>query len=135
MINPKNTLELIHNTDVIFTSDKKRLRPLMDAIILISEKYPNYDNFKLNDKIIGLAAAKLIIYSGKINEIYTDVASESAINILSENNIRIVAKTTVTQIFNNDKTGQCPMEIKSKDLSPREFYNELKRLMNIDYNN
>ncbi|MGV8087298.1 MAG: DUF1893 domain-containing protein [Candidatus Woesearchaeota archaeon] len=132
MINPKNTLELLYNDEIIFSSDKTKLRPLMDAIILISEKYPNYTGFRLNDKVIGIAAAKLIIYSGKIVEIKTDVASESAINILSENNIKIVAEKIVTQIFNNDKTGQCPMELKSIDLSPKEFYEELKRLMNIN---
>lgn len=131
MINPQHTLELIYDNVVIYSSNKSRLRPLMEAILVIEEKYSSYKELKLNDKTIGLAAAKLIIYNGKIHEIHTEIASKNAVELLSKHNISIYAKKIVDKILNEDKSAQCPMEIKSENLTPEEFYNEFKKILNL----
>jgi len=130
MINSKNTLELLSEGKIIYSSDKSGLRPLIEMISIIKEKYSSYDNLELNDKVTGLAAAKLIIHLGKIIKIHTNIASSSAMELLLKHNIQVYAAIIVKQILNKDKTAQCPMELKSEKLNPEEFYTELKKIMN-----
>ena len=131
MIDSEHTLELVINNKLIHSSNKSGLRPLMETINIIKEKYSTNKDIILNDKITGLAAAKLIIYCGQIAQINSELASKKAIELLLKSNTHIKAKTVVDKILNKDKTAQCPMELKSETLTPEEFYLELKRIINI----
>jgi len=131
MIDSEHTLELVINNKLIHSSNKSGLRPLMETINIIKEKYSTNKDIILNDKITGLAAAKLIIYCGQIAQINSELASKKAIELLLKSNTHIKAKTVVDKILNKDKTAQCHMELKSETLTPEEFYLELKRIINI----
>jgi hypothetical protein len=65
----------------------------------------------LYDKVIGLAAAKLVVYSGIISEIQTLLISQPAKKFLEENGIKIEAEKTVANILTQDRRSICPGEI------------------------
>lgn len=122
----KYSLILEKDSKVLFTSDKPRLRPLVECILENKER----KNCKLYDRVIGLAAARLIVYSGIISSIETPVASIAGIEHLKKNGISISAEKTVEMILNDTKTGQCPMEMRAKDAaSDAEYFLSLKKMM------
>jgi hypothetical protein len=62
----KYSLALIQGNKIIYSSQSNGLKPLWDCL----ENYrQTKDSFILYDKVIGLAAAKLIVYSKIISEI------------------------------------------------------------------
>jgi len=64
----KYSLALVQGDIIIFSSQKRGLKPLWDCL----ENYrQTKESFILYDKVIGLAAAKLVVYSGIISEIRT----------------------------------------------------------------
>jgi hypothetical protein len=68
-------------------------------------------NFILFDKVIGLAAARLVVYSGIIAAIHTRLISQPAKQLLKENSIKIEADEIVANILRKDKSAVCPGEI------------------------
>jgi hypothetical protein len=128
------SIMLTYNREVLFTSIKPRLRPLLELVSnFIEGKFDEYasDKLLLTDKVIGLAAAKLIVHSKKIKHVETVIASKSAIHFLRENDVKIHAEKIVDTIMNPEGNSQCIMEIKSQNLSPEEFYTELKIMMKM----
>ena len=67
------------------------------------------------DKVTGSASAFILVQS-KVKELYTDVISERAAQILKEHGIPYVAPTTVEGIVNRQGNGSCPMETAVKDI-------------------
>ncbi len=64
----KYSLALIQGDKIIYSSQSNGLKPLWDCL----EKYRQAKGkFILFDKVMGLAAAKLIVYSKIISEIQT----------------------------------------------------------------
>ena len=61
------------------------------------------------DKIVGKGAAALMILGG-VAEIYAELISEHAINLLETTGIKFSYKERVPFIENNTKTGLCPIE-------------------------
>lgn len=112
--NTKKAAELLHKENYtftavsdneVFTSYEKGVKPLLkllDSGISLKE-------YSVADKVIGKAAAFLYILLG-VNEIYTDVISQPALNVLTKGNIKIEYLKLVQAIQNRDKTGFCPME-------------------------
>lgn len=75
------------------------------------------------DKVVGKAAATLMIL-GNIQQVYADIISQSALELLQNTDIQVDFGQLVPFIENRDKTGWCPLEsacfeIKStKDIFP-----------------
>ncbi len=65
----------------------------------------------LHDKVIGLAAAKLIFYSGIITGVITEVASKAAGDFLEEKGIILTTGKIVAHILTADRLAVCPGEI------------------------
>ena len=88
----------------------------------------NPSNFLLGssiaDKVVGKGAATLMIYGG-IKEVYADVISEPAHQLLSDHGLRVEYKTKVPYIINRTGDGQCPLETRCKES------NDLSALMDI----
>lgn len=118
-----NSLVVIKNGKIIFSSDKDRLRPI---IICINQNKLAMQNSIILDKVIGLAAAKLLVYA-KVKEIYSLVASRSAVSYLSENGISIKAEKVVDKILNNDKSDLCPMEKLAETMTEKELFEKLNK--------
>ena len=62
------------------------------------------------DKVMGKAAAALMALA-KVKEVYADVVSRPALDLLSKTNMKIRYGTVVPYIINRTATGWCPLEI------------------------
>ena len=105
------SLVLAKENKVVHTSLKKGLQPLID---LYHDQKQVLEGSHIADKVIGKAAA-LILIESNINELYAELISDNAIEILDKSNIRYEYKTRVKEIRNRDNTDMCPMEKLSLD--------------------
>lgn len=131
MINPdfsKYTLALFENGRLIHSSDEKGLRPLWESI----EKYKDKTGLILHDKVIGLAAARLIVCRKIIVRIITTVASIPAKSFLEDNGISISALNVAANIMTKDKSAICPGEVIALNTeSADEFLLKIKEMLNV----
>lgn len=63
----------------------------------------------LADKVVGKAAAALMVLAG-VKEVYADVISQSAHDLLEKNRVRLGYGKIVPHIINRMRTGLCPLE-------------------------
>ena len=132
----KKAIEILKSEDVSFVAivgedivkDKAiGIKPIFQRVKL------NKNFFKdviVADKIIGKAAAMLLINSG-VSQVYGETMSLSAIEILEKHNIYYEFGEKVDFIHNRDNTGLCPMEetVKNIDL-PCEAFEPLEKTIN-----
>lgn len=124
----KYSLLLIKDNKIIHSSEESGLRPLLNCITIIKKEHPTIRGCILHDRAIGLAAAKLVVYSRNISGVNARIASRPAIEFLEQNKIPIQAETVVDNILRKDKKGICPMELlASKIKSPKKFFEEIKK--------
>ena len=90
---------------VMFKSKEKSVQPLLDWM----NSGNNYMGYMVADKVVGRAAAFIDIAMG-VREVYAEVMSEGAKELLEKNHIEAYADTVVPQIMNNDKSDVCPLE-------------------------
>ena len=64
---------------------------------------------RVADKVIGKGAAALMAL-GKVQEVYADVISRSAKELLEREGIPVIYASEVPYIRNRAQTGQCPVE-------------------------
>lgn len=116
-------LFLMCEKKILFISNKSHLDPLKDCL----KEYKNYPkNCLLYDKIIGLAAARLIVYSGIISIVVTDVISEGARKLLYKNKIKVYTNSVVKNILNNNQSGPCPMELEASRIkNNKDFFEKM----------
>ena len=115
------TCVISDNKEIIFTSKKRGVTPLIDFINSLKIK----DNYYLADKVIGKAAALLCIKAG-IMYVTTIVISTPAKIIFQKNAITFEFETEVLAISNRENTGLCPMEHLSKGIAtPDEMYDKV----------
>lgn len=89
----------------IFKSREKGVKPLLD--FYESKEVPH--SFCAADKTVGRAAAFIYIALGA-DEVYADVMSEGAYELLLKNGTGAFYGTLTKQIINRAGTGMCPME-------------------------
>jgi hypothetical protein len=115
----QHTLELVSGGIVVSSSYDSGLRPLYNCVTKTKGKYPGAT---LHDKVVGLAAARLVVYSGTIKRVVTPLASQPAVDYLNSKRIEIVAQSIVPNILKKDQSGLCPMEEKALSTTDDEFY-------------
>ena len=124
----KYSLALLEKNELIYSSRGKGLSPLFDCL----QKYKGKSRLILHDKVIGLAAAKLIVYSGIIAEVVTTIASAPAKKYLENNSIVIHAHDVAVNIMTKDRKAVCPGEIIAIHTeSPDDFICKIKTMLNI----
>src|SRR5690606_20131291 len=122
------SLALLEDGMIIHSSRGSGLRPLWDAL----EKYSGKSGLILHDKVMGLAAARMIDRSGMIDEVYTAIVSSPARQFLNDCGIRLTAIQVVPNILTNDKSSVCPGEIIALNTSePDAFYRQIKAMLGI----
>ncbi len=120
------SLALLEGDHLIYSSKGSGLRPLWDAL----EKYSDKSGLILHDKVMGLAAARLIGRSGVIAEVYTIVVSLPAEQFLKDRGIRLSAFDVAANILTHDKSTICPGEIIALNTSePDAFYQKIKAML------
>ena len=106
----KYTLVICKDEDII-KSDITGIRPLMNLI----DTKKDYKDYSAADKIVGRAAA--FLYSLlHIKNLYGEVMSKGAIEILKNAGIYYEYKTLTDFIENRTKTGICPMDEAVKNI-------------------
>ncbi|MFH1316391.1 MAG: DUF1893 domain-containing protein [Candidatus Woesearchaeota archaeon] len=132
MINPnfgKNSLVLIKDDNVIFNSEKSGLRPLFECV---KEMKGKVSECVLYDRVVGLAAARLIVYSGMISKIVTPVCSKPAVKLLEKDGIELEAGEIVMNILRMDNSDICPMEKLALETEDnKEFWEKIYDRMTI----
>ena len=106
----KYTLVICKDEDII-KSDLTGIRPLMK---LIDDK-KECKGYSAADKIVGRAAAFLYTLLG-IKNVYGEIMSKGAIEILKKNGIYYEYKTLTDYIENRKKNGICPMDDAVKEI-------------------
>ncbi len=120
------SLALLEGEKLIYSACGGGLRPLWDAL----EKFQGKSGLILHDKVIGLAAARLIVQSGMIAEIFTRVASLPAKQFLENNGVALTAFDVAANILTQDKSAVCPGEVIALNTSdPDAFLQKIKAMM------
>jgi hypothetical protein len=123
------SLVLTKDEKIVFSSEQQGLRPLAEAVSQFKGKL---QGCTLHDKVVGLAAARLIIYSGMISEVITPLMSMQAKALLEETGMPLKAEAVVKNIMNKDRSDVCPMEKKAQEIQDnKEFAEELFKKLNI----
>lgn len=110
----KEIIELLHKGEyscVISNGEVRTFtqRGIADLYQLLNNDADFLNGASIADKVVGKAAAALMIL-GKIKELYTDIISLPALNLLNEAGINVGFGKVVPFIENRDKTDWCPME-------------------------
>lgn len=104
-------------------STKQGIAPILELMQL---KIHFLNNASVADKVIGKAAALLLIKAG-IKELYAGIISEHAVKVLEQNGITVQYDTIVPYIINRRGDGMCPMETTVLEInSPEEAYTALQ---------
>jgi hypothetical protein len=123
-----DTLRIYQDETLVFSSEKDRLLPLMEFIVL-QQKDSVQQPVTIFDKIMGNAATLLAV---KVNcrEVYSPLGSELAVRTLERYGIEYHLSEIVPYIQRPDGKGICPMEQLSINKEPEEFYREMKARIN-----
>lgn len=127
-ISSDDSLRIYRDGNLVFSSQKDRLLPLMEYIE--SDKSGG-GAAVLYDKVMGNGAALLAV---KINaaEVYSPLGSQIAIGTLEKYCIKYHIDEIVPRIKRPDGVRLCPMEELSLGKDPEEFYRALKERMKAD---
>jgi hypothetical protein len=117
-----DTLRIYANDNLIFSSKKDRLLPLMEYI---GRGEKGRGPAVIYDKVMGNAAALLAVMA-KAGEVYSPLGSELAVKTLDGHGIKHHLTKTVPFIRRDDGKGMCPMEQLSIGKGPEEFYRIMK---------
>ncbi len=121
----KYSLAVYEQHQLIYSSRDTGLRPLFDCLQTLRGK----SGLILHDKVIGLAAARLTVYSGIISEIITTVTSMPAKKFLEENGMMIEAYDVAANIMTRDGSSVCPGEIIALSTDDADNFFEKTKVM------
>lgn len=100
------------------------IKPLYE---LLTEEGLRLKDGALADKVMGKAAALLILHAG-IKSAYAKVISKPAYELLVDNNVLVTYDVIVEHILNRAQTGFCPMELLTSNITlPSEAYTIIGR--------
>ena len=97
---------VIKDGKLIFQSNEKGIKPMYTLVTKMKEIAKGAS---IADRVIGKGAAMLCKHIG-IKEVYSQLISENAIDVLEESNILYSYDKICSYIKNRDKTDLCPIE-------------------------
>ena len=122
-----DTLRVYKGSRLLFASSKHELISLLEYI----ERFaPDYQQVVIFDKVVGNAAALLAVKAG-CQGAYSLCGSQLAIKTLDKYGIRYYFAEVVPYIRRPDGEDMCPMEKLSIDKEPEEFYQAVKRVIEL----
>ena len=123
----EHSLVFIRDGKVI-SSSLNGIRPLMT---MLAEDPQAFRGASVADKVIGKAAALLLIYGG-VSEVYGGILSERAKTVLENAGVTSEYGQLVPYIVNRAGDGKCPMENKVLDLDdPEEAYKRFSEIVKV----
>ena len=125
LIDEELSLVVVKKGKVVFETKKQGVSGFLRAIEKMHQKL---FNASVADKIVGVAAAMLCVYS-EVSSVFALTVSEGGIKVLEENNIECLYENKVSNILNRDKTDVCPFEKTAlSSETPEEAYVKLNSL-------
>jgi len=121
-----NTLQVYQGSELLFSSNKDRLLPLLEYLDSLA---PSQQHVIIFDKILGNAAALLCI-EANCQEVHSPLGSQLAITTLEKYGVKYHITEIVPNIVQPNKEDMCPMEKLSIDKEPAEFYEVMKNKIN-----
>jgi hypothetical protein len=116
-----DTLRIYQDGDLLFSSDKDRLIPLVEYL---DDTNAGNRRVVILDKVTGNAAALLSVLAG-CTEVFSPLGSDIAAGTLDKYSIMYHFDDTVPYIRRDDSEEMCPMENLSLGKDPEEFYQAL----------
>lgn len=107
---------------VVSRDGRQRLfheRGVLDLYRLLREEPETLRGAAVADKVVGKAAAALLILGG-VRELYADVVSEPALALLRAAGTAVSCGRCAERIVNRAGTGLCPLETRCLDLATPE---------------
>lgn len=111
VINNKQHAFIAINENETYISDDIGVKPI---ITKLRQDQEYFKDFVIGDKIIGKAAALLLVLS-KVKYVYGKIMSKAAVEVLQSNSIVFEYGEVVDFIQNRTNTGMCPLEDSVKD--------------------
>lgn len=120
-----DTLRVYEGDQLIFSSNKDRLLPLLEYI---DRFVPHHQQVVILDKIMGNAAALLSI-KADCQEVHSPLGSQLAVKTLDKYGIKYNITEIVPYIQQPGGQDMCPMERLSLDRGPEEFYQVMRAII------
>jgi hypothetical protein len=119
------TLAIVKYGEVFFETGSHRISGFLGAIEQLGDRL---EGASVADRVAGKAIALLCVYA-KIREVYAEVLSRKAKVVFEENGIRHEWNVLVDNILNLNKSGVCPFEKATAEISdPKDAYKAFKAL-------
>lgn len=128
---PKKTCFILKDNEVIFTSEEKGVKPMIDFYLLNGI---SLEPLTVVDRIIGKGALMLAKLIGA-NYVVTPIISEIALEFADEQNVIVEYSKVVPYIINRTKDGQCPIEISVTDIDDIDVGYEMIQKTLLDLKN
>lgn len=124
-LNSDDTLRIYRANQLIFSSKKDKVIPLLEYIESpLSKKGPSI----IYDRIIGNAAALLSIKAGAV-EVFSPMGSQIGVDTLVKYNIKYHLDKIVPFIQKDNSNDMCFMEKLSTEKTPEDFYTAIKAII------
>jgi len=118
----KDTLWILGENKVKYKDRQKGIKPL---VRLLNQKQLPLKYKIVFDKIIGRAAALLLVYAG-VSEVHAVLGSRAATKVFLKYKVYFQFQKTVPRILNQEKCDICPFEKRAKNKTPVQFYKMVK---------
>lgn len=116
------SLIIYKDGEIIFESDSRGVRPHIEALEKLGRE--NLKGTIMLDKIVGRAAALLILYSGA-SKVYALLVSSGARNLLESREVGLIYREETPFIKVKDEVILCPFERMVQDVSDPEHAYEI----------
>ena len=122
LLKGNHTIVIYKSDASVIVSNDRGVAPLLK---LLNEDASQLRGSIVVDKVIGKAAALLMVYAG-IKEVYTPVISEPAVEVFNNHKVKVAYDKIVDRIINRKGDGLCPMETLCLDIDdPQEAFKSI----------
>ncbi|MCI8998617.1 MAG: DUF1893 domain-containing protein [Muribaculaceae bacterium] len=105
-------------------------RGVSDLYRLLNEEPDFLNGATIADKVVGRAAAALMILGGA-KMVHSEVISTPALQLFDGSDVEVTFGLEVPHIINRKRDGWCPLEIRCKDCeSPEECLKRIEAFIN-----
>ena len=123
LIQKNLSLVIAKNDRVLFETEAHGISGLLKAIKQLQD---NMAGSSVADRIVGRAAALLLVYSGVV-AVFAVTASDGGIEVLKNNHVFHEFGRWVPRILDSKRVNVCPFErLVAKFSDPKQAYEELK---------
>ena len=124
LLKENHTIVIYKSDASVVVSDDRGVAPLMK---LLKENKEQLRDSMIADKVIGKAAALLMVYAG-VKEVFTPTISVPAIEAFEKHDVKITYDKVVERIINRKGDGLCPMETLCLNVeNPEEAFDVIRR--------